>query len=119
MRHPSTSEGAIGDTDNHPDLPRFTVPIFRGKIRIVKTPQGPAPLSIRKKWIGVEIPTVQFESKPRPQYIVRQDDALRELAKKCPTTAAWWTKMGFPREDEDFAFRADEAKEIEEVFPRK
>lgn len=118
MSHPSTSSASnYGDTDGHPDGMSYKVPVNRGKIRIIKTPRGPAPKSIRKKWIGVEIETVCYESKP-PQYIVRQEHALAALAKKEPETAKWWAHMGFPQPHNDFAFRKDEAKEIEEVFPR-
>ena len=119
--------------DYHHDEPGYSIVTkSRGKIRIVSVPAGEAPLEIRQKWVGVEIPTVCFESAtqdargvlsktrqaPVAQYLVLQTAALEALAKHDPAAAAWWQKAGFPVPEKCFGFKPEEVLEIEPVAPR-
>lgn len=113
------------------DIECFTIP-SRGSIKIVKVPEGEAPLAIREKWIGIQIPTVCFESRSaddhgvishqlvpeEPRYVVLQTEAVTALEKNDVATATWWKNHGFPVAGDCFCFKADEVVEIEPVSPR-
>lgn len=83
-----------------------------GRIRIINTPGGQAPLSVREKWVGVEIDCLY--STPSnvivdiytheivgymSGFVVLQADALSALAKLDAGAAAWWKSNGYPRSD--------------------
>lgn len=90
-----------------------------GSIRIISAPRGPAPLWVREKWIGLELPVEKTKAvtvstlpdfKRRrfvtpfhvlwwqltgklsnySGYVVRVDDALRVLEIRHKDAAAWW-----------------------------
>lgn len=85
-------------------------------MRITSAPNGQAPLHIREKWIGVEIPYIEIgtpnavgvvDHMPVKQYeafTVNQTDALMALRKKSPEAADWWKDMGFPVPGAYFTF---------------
>ncbi len=91
----------------------------RKYVRIVSTPAGEAPLWVREKWIGLELPLADKGGRPQrpltsgvltgPRYkflgllwfilgkLQRQSgyavyvkDALESLEKTSPEAAAWW-----------------------------
>ena len=81
-----------------------------GKIRIVKVPAGEAPMAIRKKWIGIEIPCLFYvphafgsgvlskkASSQGPMYVVLQTQAVEALARVHPETLVYWARIGYPR----------------------
>ena len=100
-----------------------------GLIRIIKTPRGEAPESIREAWVGLELPchpTLGFcdghgllSGKPleKRQYAFRvpQTEALEILHGSNPVAATWWRAHGFPQEDQCFGFAEDEAEIIRGV----
>ncbi len=76
-----------------------------GTIRIVTTPPGEAPQSIREAWIGLELPLAKSRDQGRKLavmgvrswkgifmtgYAVEGRVALEYLATRSPTAAAWW-----------------------------
>ena len=99
----------------------------RGTIRIIAVPAGEAPLEVREKWIGVEIPDASYDPisrgarevvsgapvAPQACFCVLQKDALMALAQKSEAAAGWWVKAGFPKHEECFSFRKDEAEIVE------
>ncbi|MHB8409263.1 MAG: hypothetical protein ACYDHY_14390 [Acidiferrobacterales bacterium] len=75
------------------------------KIVIVSVPPGQAPLWVRQKWVGVEIPlltlvgasaiTTNVRGEPAAPMItggcaVTIHDAISALKKTSPEAAAWW-----------------------------
>lgn len=76
-----------------------------GLIRIVTTPPGEAPQSIREAWIGLELPLVRSREQGKKLsvmgvlswarsfmtgYAVEGQVALEHLAAHSPAAAAWW-----------------------------
>jgi hypothetical protein len=75
-------------------------------LRIVRTPPGEAPESIRRAWVGVKLPLRRWETEPRvhqavsvlshnfPEtiagYAVDGRAAVKALACSSPQAAAWW-----------------------------
>lgn len=107
--------------------------VIKGIIRIVKTPEGEAPLKIRERWVGTEIPTLYYSQvggtvsgalsdkpvKIQAHYVVFQKDALDALEKREPEAAKWWHQAGFPEwAGASFIFNADEAEEVAPVQQR-
>lgn len=76
-------------------------------IRIIATPRGQAPLSIREKWIGTVIPLADQNTKGiqigvaggQPEnvggYKVNPREAVNRLEQNHPEAAAWWNS-NFP-----------------------
>jgi len=77
------------------------------RIRIIGIPPGEAPLGVREKWVGLELPLqpgrtgayqlpcVGVLSKkdnrgPVIGYLVAADEAVRILESKAPDAASWW-----------------------------
>ena len=102
-----------------------------GIIRIVKIPEGDAPLEIREAWVGLELPclTKHDESKevkniisqeirqPRPNcWYVPQDMALEILEEAAPEAAQWWLEHDYPHPDRFFTFGEDEAELVDGVI---
>lgn len=96
-----------------------------GLVVVTKTPDGEAPLEIRKRWVGIEIPCLCFSERSdsasgvlsggklpqEPRYIVSQTDALETLEKVDPEAARWWRDRGFPKHPMAlFSFRAEEVR---------
>lgn len=118
--------------DDHPDNVRRLYVQSRGKIRIVKTPQGEAPLEVREKWVGVEIPAACYLSHdgdshsviskepvaPRAAYLVLQTEAIKALSLHDKNAALWWQECGLVEEGLHYSFQASEVVEIEPVSPR-
>jgi hypothetical protein len=77
-----------------------------GRVRIVGTPHGEAPLWVREAWVGLELPVANGQRGPcrQPAFGVlsndREDDrtgfavdgrrAVQLLAARCPEAADWW-----------------------------
>jgi hypothetical protein len=76
-----------------------------GVIRIVTTPPGEAPQSVREAWIGLELPLAKSRDQGKKLavmgvrswegifmtgYAVEGRVALEYLAARSPTAAAWW-----------------------------
>lgn len=107
-----------------------------GRIKIVKVPDGEAPLAVRRAWVGLVLPCHPFMGWPdegkdrgvisgkeatrnRRGFSVPQDVAIEFLAKKDPDAAKWWREKGFPVKGEFFGFGVDEAEILEGVTERK
>ena len=90
-----------------------------GVMRITSVPTGHAPIELRKKWIGVEVPLLEVgiptglgrsaldsrkTIKPFRGFIVDQVEALTALRRKSPEAADWWQEMGFPIKGAQFLF---------------
>jgi len=99
-----------------------------GTIRIIKTPDGEAPLWVREAWVGLELPCILkkdesdqasgvLSKKPYEHrsgcWYVLQDLALDFLEIAHPKAAEWWYAQGFPHEDSAFTFNEDEAEYVE------
>lgn len=96
-----------------------------GYIRIFKVPKGEAPLKIREKWVGIVLPCdpiagysdnkTDYSILTRQQvekfygFSVPQDLAIENLEQINPEAANWWKNLGFPKPNEYFGFRLDEA----------
>lgn len=96
-----------------------------GRIRILKTPAGDAPLEIRGAWVmKYALPCYPYTGYPagvvkdvvsgrtvemkRRGVIVPQDKALEILWRHSPEAAKWWTDRGFPKRRGAFFFAEDE-----------
>lgn len=110
-----------------------------GMIRFISAPRGGAPLSIREKWIDIEVPclfshdgvppnsgdTIRdvetgFEVSDYPGYIVLQTYAIAALQQKCPEAAEYWMERGFPNSDYAlFLFNFDSAEVVKPVKTRE
>jgi hypothetical protein len=78
----------------------------RARIRIVRTPAGEAPETVRRAWVGLELPLTKGETNPRVfesrgvlsnqatesvvGYMVDGSTAVRLLEGQSPDAAAWW-----------------------------
>ncbi len=75
------------------------------RIRIIATPPGQAPESVRDQWVGLELPLSEplngkvrgvLDFRPTPGnpevFCVNGETALELLAKKSPEAATWWLK---------------------------
>ena len=81
-------------------------------IRIINTPQGHAPLWVRKEWVGVTISLatpLYDEIYKYPGYEVTIISALRELERKSPRAAYWFT-VNLPTFNGNFKFRKEECE---------
>lgn len=121
------------DCEGSGDLPREMHLVRNihgnGCLRIIKTPEGEAPLHIRQAWVGIEIRACDFIARccgthgvlsgdvvpPRNSYLVSQAVAIDVLAARNPSAADWWRGAGFPKKDHCFAFRTEE---VEPASPR-
>jgi len=95
-------------------------------MRVTSAPTGQAPLEIRQKWIGVEIPFLEIgvptgsvsgilngkKVKPHKVFIVDQVEALTALRKKSPKAADWWKGVGFPIAGAQFTFNVECAEVV-------
>jgi len=96
-------------------------------IRIVRLPEGEAPIEVRKKWVGLVLPCLGVNDlegsfgvvtgKPEncPAYscfVVSQKEALDILNQSCPEAADWFKNMGYPKEGMAFGFKVDEAEVV-------
>ena len=68
-------------------------------IRIVKTPEGEAPLWVRQAWIGCEMPLMGTATDPvglfsrvpvQDGYCVKGGDAISALLDISPRARGWW-----------------------------
>jgi hypothetical protein len=98
-----------------------------GIMRITSAPTGQAPLEVREKWIGVEIPFLDIgmptgsvrgvldgqKVKLHSAFTVDQVEALSALRKKSSKAADWWARMGFPIEGAQFTFNVECAEVID------
>lgn len=113
----------------------------RGLVRIVRTPAGEAPVSVRQAWVGLVLPCASYlgvpDKKPfsrkapergvltgkpvecgkcgRVGVSVPQNKALKILAEANPLAAKWWRDHGFPHRGEFFAFAKDEVEIVSGV----
>ena len=95
-------------------------------MRITSVPTGQAPLHIREKWIGVEIPFIELKTPQGPvcgvvdgglvkvgnSFIVDQVAALTALREKSPEAADWWADVGYPIPGAQFTFNAECAEVV-------
>jgi hypothetical protein len=108
-----------------------------GTVRFISAPRGGAPIEVREKWIGVEVPCLfSHDGSPQagdtlhdvvsgmeipdyPGYIILQTMAIEELRKKSPFAATWWNKHGFPYHDlAIFLFSLESAEVVNPVMTR-
>ena len=105
-----------------------------GRIRIIKTPDGEPPESIRAAWVGLVLPCepiasyaetfkiLSHEPSPERRLVVKVpiEDALEILAKKRPFAAEWWDAYcTAPEGLTHFAFIFDDVEIIEGVDRQK
>jgi hypothetical protein len=97
-----------------------------GFIRIIKVPDGEAPLWVRQAWLGLTLPcgpivgvaegqelgtvTRQETERKRSGFSVFQDEALAILAERNLKAFEWWTSHDYPLIGECFCFAEDEAE---------
>ena len=101
-----------------------------GRIRITSTPDGEAPLEIREKWIGIEMPCLYYDGHAhasgvvskkyrgaQASYVVFQKDAIDALAHVHPEAAQWWNSVGYPTHEEARRlFNAESISVVKEVL---
>lgn len=113
------------------DQSKKTTTTKQGRIRIIKIPDGEAPLYIRAAWVRLILPCDPYfghpdlvietgvlsdEPKPsRSSFGVPQDMAISILRESNPQAALWWNQRGFPQPGGYFGFAEDEAEIIEGV----
>ncbi len=109
-----------------------------GLIRFTSVPRGGAPLWVREKWIGVEVPCLfshdgvpnvgesnrdvetGLEVPDYPGYIVLQTHALEALRRKSPEAAEYWDGCGFPNHEFAlFLFEIGSAEVVRPVLTRQ
>jgi len=105
-----------------------------GRVKIIKTPAGEAPLELRAAWVGTILPcyphlgylsggsehgilTGEKSVDNRRGVIVPQDRAIAVLAEHDSTAAAQWKNYGFPQPEENFFFGEDELEIVSGVTP--
>jgi hypothetical protein len=97
-------------------------------IRIMRLPEGEAPIEVRKKWVGLVLPCLGVNTsenrgfgvvtgKPDgdsaySRFVVPQKEALDILNQSCPEAADWFKNMGYPKEGMAFGFKVDEAEVV-------
>lgn len=97
-------------------------------IRIVKVPEGEAPLEVRKKWVGLVLPCLGINTKSEKGYglvsnnptligpyrllVVPQKEALDILRQSSPEAVRWFEKNGYPEEGMSFGFCENEVQLI-------
>ncbi len=103
-----------------------------GRIRIIKIPDGEAPIEIRQAWVGLTLPCDPYlgypdkglergvltnEEAPRNRcgFSAPQDEAIAILAQSNPKAATWWKEHGFPQPDQRFGFAEKEAEIVSGV----
>ncbi|MFA6158138.1 MAG: hypothetical protein WC763_00720 [Candidatus Paceibacterota bacterium] len=81
-----------------------------GIMLIKEAPTGPAPLEIRRLWIGVRIPFIEVGRRSDTPngmvFTVDQEVAIRELMKSSLEAAGWWRRQGYPMPEGLFTFNA-------------
>lgn len=95
-----------------------------GKIKIIRTPEGPAPESVRINWIGVELVAIKTppdleevdfttgqEFGNRGGYIVDARAAVKALRKKSEDAALWF-EQNLPKETNFLIFGPDEVEAL-------
>ncbi len=108
-----------------------------GRIKVIGVPRGEAPLSVREKWIGIEMLTIRkventngvdvlsgalVESRD-PRYVVYIDDALEALERhdspKGEATLWWkaWRKSPMGEGAYTFGFEASVCEVLEDELP--
>lgn len=105
-----------------------------GNIRIIKVPEGEAPLQVRKKWIGLVLPVVAVSSHDCREilsntkvnrglhYTVPKDLAIVALEQQHPHAANWWKSHSPATEGSALAFYLDEAEvvgELKDLVPKE
>lgn len=73
-----------------PSEPEADPPVApgRSKIRILSIPPGDAPESVRRAWVGLELPIAP--DSPGNRCLVYSNEAIAVLALADPTAAQWW-----------------------------
>ena len=108
-----------------------------GVIRFIAPPTGTAPLFIREKWVGIEVPCMfSHDGVSRagegmhevmsglnvpdyPGYVVLQEWALVALEEKSPEAAGFWYELGFPNHPVGlFLFNLESAEVMKPVMSR-
>lgn len=103
-----------------------------GSISIVRTPEGEAPLWVRKAWVGIILPCDPYSgpsedrgvlsgrnSRARSQFSVPQAEAIGLLESHNKEAAIWWRQQGFPKGDGCFGFSKADAVILSGVAPQK
>lgn len=93
-------------------------------IKIVRVPDGPAPLWVRENWIDVVLPALPMPKEgiehdfiseellpSRGGYVVQKKPAFEALAKRS-VPAAEWFKKHFPSYSDYLCFGPDEAEVV-------
>lgn len=106
-----------------------------GRIKITEVPEGEAPRWVRQAWVGLVLPSgpvCGMADEPargvisntklggvRYEFDVPQREALEILGRASPRAAAWWRAHGFPRGNDWFGFKREEAEVISGVTMQK
>ena len=103
------------------------IKLVKGIIRIISVPDGEAPLAVRKKWLGLELPVNAIHAegshgvltgKKSPQkivYCVDQVLALEILSRAHSDAAMWWNEHGYPHIGNVFCFNKGEVEEVGKI----
>ena len=95
-----------------------------GRIRIISIPDGEAPESVRREWVGLELPHLGQASGMihgilskrshgvQSYWGVPQDEAIRILEQRSPDAARWFREHGFPAPGMIFTFQSSEVQYI-------
>lgn len=103
-----------------------------GRIKIIKVPDGEAPIELRQALVGLTLPctpfvgpigkehlfdavTKEMGSRNRSGFTVPQGEALKILEASNPIAAGRWRAHGLPIDGGYFFFSVDEAKIISGV----
>ncbi len=79
-----------------------------GLIKVTSAPSGgPAPLWVRKRWVGCELPCLYYDPCALPKspgsfltaFVVLQVHAIAVLAKVAPRAVQYWNSIGYPTSD--------------------
>jgi len=95
-----------------------------GKVKIVRTPDGEAPVRVREEWVGVILPVIGMsassgkgvisgkDTDDEPAYVVSQADAIAALEQKSRKAAGWWKDNGYPQNGGCFGFKVAQCKVV-------
>lgn len=111
------------------DQDQDLIPVI-GQIKIIATPEGEAPLEVRKAWVGLILPchpilgysegdvgALSHKPTERNRRVVNvpQDTAIQILALFDPESAQWWRDLGYPKSGGYFSFGESEIEVIHGV----
>ena len=76
-------------------------------IRVIAPPAGPAPLWVREKWVGLELPS--HSARPIEQYVVYS------FERSTPWRSLWWRLTGKGRYEAGYVVDVDDALAVLQI----